>query len=203
MTVYAPDHPGLFSNIAGGLAVSGANIVDAKIFTMTDGMALDTFWVQDSRAEPIESADRLARLEAHVEQAIAGRMRPMRELEEMIRKQGEKRDSVFTVEPRVIIDNTASATHTVVEVNGRDRPGLLYALTRALSGEDVQIGGAQIATYGESAVDVFYIKDIFGLKITHEVKLERIREALLEALSSIAAVAGEAAGQEAAAPAAP
>jgi len=111
---------------------------------------------------------------------------------------------VFTVEPRVIIDNTASATHTVVEVNGRDRPGLLYALTRALSGEDVQIGSAQIATYGESAVDVFYVKDIFGLKVTHEAKIERIREALLGALSSIAAVAGEAAGpagQEAAAPA--
>ena len=206
VTVYAPDHPGLFSHIAGAIAVSGANIVDAKIFTMTDGMALDTFWVQDGRDQPIGSRDRLARLEANIEHAITGRMRPMRELEEMIRKQGEKRDNVFTVEPRVIVDNTASATHTVVEVNGRDRPGLLYALTRALSGEDVQIGSAQIATYGESAVDVFYIKDVFGLKVTHEIKLERIRKALLEALSSIAAVAGETAGparQEAAAPAGP
>ncbi len=206
VTVYAPDHSGLFSHIAGAIAVSGANIVDAKIFTMTDGMALDTFWVQDGRDQPIGSRDRLARLEANIEHAITGRMRPMRELEEMIRKQGEKRDNVFTVEPRVIIDNTASATHTVVEVNGRDRPGLLYALTRALSGEEVQIGSAQIATYGESAVDVFYIKDVFGLKVTHEVKLERIRKALLEALSSIAAVAGETAGparQEAAAPAGP
>ena len=206
VTVYAPDHSGLFSHIAGAIAVSGANIVDAKIFTMTDGMALDTFWVQDGRDQPIGSRDRLARLEANIEHAITGRMRPMRELEEMIRKQGEKRDNVFTVEPRVIIDNTASATHTVVEVNGRDRPGLLYALTRALSGEDVQIGSAQIATYGESAVDVFYIKDVFGLKVTHEIKLERIRKALLEALSSIAAVAGETAGparQEAAAPAGP
>ena len=204
VTVYAPDHAGLFSNIAGAIAVSGGNIVDAKIFTMTDGMALDTFWVQGRRDEPIDGSARLARLETNIEHAITGRMRPMRELEDMIRKQGEKRDSVFTVEPRVIIDNAASATHTVIEVNGRDRPGLLYALTRALSGEDVQIGSAQIATYGESAVDVFYIKDLFGLKIEHEAKLERIRKALLEALSSIAAVAGEAAGptgQVAAAPA--
>ena len=204
VTVYAPDHAGLFSSIAGAIAVSGGNIVDAKIFTMTDGMALDTFWVQGRRDEPIDSPDRLARLKTNIEDAVAGRMRPMRELEDMIRRQGEKRDSVFTVEPRVIIDNAASATHTVVEVNGRDRPGLLYALTRALSGEDVQIGSAQIATYGESAVDVFYIKDLFGLKIEHEAKLERIRGALLEALSSIAAVAGETAGpagQEAAAPA--
>ncbi len=194
VTVYAPDHAGLFSSIAGAIAVSGGNIVDAKIFTMTDGMALDTFWVQGRRDEPIDGSARLARLETNIQHAITGRMRPMRELEDMIRKQGEKRDSVFTVEPRVIIDNTASATHTVVEVNGRDRPGLLYALTRALSGEDVQIGSAQIATYGESAVDVFYIKDLFGLKIEHEAKLDRIREALLEALSSIAAVAGETAG---------
>ena len=206
VTVYAPDHSGLFSNIAGAIAVSGGNIVDAKIFTMTDGMALDTFWVQGRRDEPVGDPDRLARLKTNIEHAIAGRMRPMRELEDMIRKQGEKRDSVFTVEPRVIIDNAASATHTVVEVNGRDRPGLLYALTRALSGEDVQIGSAQIATYGESAVDVFYIKDLFGLKIEHEARLERIRKALLEALSSIAAVAGETAGptgQEAVAPAGP
>ena len=209
VTVRAPDHPGLFSRIAGAIAVSGANIVDAKIFTMADGMALDTFWVQDGRDEPIESGDRLARLEANIAQALSGRMRPMRELEEMIRRQGAKRDSVFTVAPRVIIDNAASATHTVVEVNGRDRPGLLYALTRALSAEDVQIGSAQIATYGESAVDVFYVKDIFGLKITHEAKLGRIRAALLEALSTIAAVAGEApapaapAGREAAMPAGP
>ena len=205
-TVYAPDHPGLFSNIAGAIAVSGGNIVDAKIFTMADGMALDTFWVQGRRDAPIGDPDRLARLRTNIEQAVTGRMRPMREIEDMIRKEGERRDSVFTVEPRVIIDNAASATHTVVEVNGRDRPGLLYALTRALSAEDVQIGSAQIATYGESAVDVFYIKDLFGLKIEHEAKLERIRKALLEALSSIAAVAGETAGptgHEAAAPAGP
>ncbi len=193
VTVYAPDHAGLFSAIAGALAVSGANIVDAKIFTTTDGMALDTFWVQDRRGAPVGSRDRLARLEANIERAVSGRMRPMHELEDMIRRQHGKRDSVFTVAPRVIVDNTASATHTVIEVNGRDRPGLLYALTRALGSEDVRIASAQIATYGESAVDVFYIKDIFGLKITHAAKLERIRRALLDALSSIAAVAGEAA----------
>ena len=130
-TVYAPDHAGLFSNIAGAIAVSGGNIVDAKIFTMADGMALDTFWVQGRRDEPIDGPDRLARLRENIEQAVTGRMRPMREIEDMIRKEGEKRDSVFTVEPRVIIDNAASATHTVVEVNGRDRPGLLWWWWRA------------------------------------------------------------------------
>ena len=93
--------------------------------------------------------------------------------------------------PRVIIDNTASRTHTVVEVNGRDRPGLLFALTRALTAQNVQIASAQIATYGESAVDVFYIKDVFGLKIARAAKREQIRAALLDVLGSFTTPAAQ------------
>ena len=80
--------------------------------------------------------------------------------------------------PRVLINNTASRTHTVVEVNGRDRPGLLFELTRALTQLNLQIFSAKISTYGEKVVDVFYVKDLFGHKLEHEQRIKAIREKL-------------------------
>ena len=77
----------------------------------------------------------------------------------------------------------ASRTHTVIEVNGRDRQGLLYDLTRALSALNLQIGSAHITTFGETAVDVFYVKDVFGLQITHESKLKQIHADLLAVMT--------------------
>jgi [protein-PII] uridylyltransferase len=90
---------------------------------------------------------------------------------------------VFKVAPRVLIDNGASNRHTVIEVNGRDRPGLLYQITLALTKLNLMIHSALIATYGERAVDVFYVQDALGSKITQEAKLKRIRQRLTEALS--------------------
>ena len=75
VTVYTADHPGLFSRIAGSLAVAGASIVDARIHTMTNGMALDTFWVQDVAGGAFESPHRLARLSVLIEQALSGRLK--------------------------------------------------------------------------------------------------------------------------------
>jgi len=70
----------------------------------------------------------------------------------------------------------------VIEINGRDRPGLLYLITQVLTELGLQIASALITTYGERAVDVFYVKDAFGMQITHEGKLEQIRKALLASL---------------------
>jgi [protein-PII] uridylyltransferase len=180
VTIYTGDHPGLFAQIAGAMAVSGANIVEAKISTMTNGMALDVFLVQDASGEAFASESQLQRLVRRIEQTLTGRFNPSRELE---RKPAfPNRTRVFTVAPRVLITNTASRTHTVIEVNGRDRPGLLHDVTRALTLLGLQIAGALITTYGERAVDVFYVKDAFGMQVTHDGKLAKTREALLEAL---------------------
>ena len=84
----------------------------------------------------------------------------------------------------MLIDNKASVTHTVVEVNGRDEPGVLWRMTRALAGVGVQIHSASISTYGERFVDVFYLKDVFGLKIDSKTKLEDVRKALMKALGA-------------------
>jgi [protein-PII] uridylyltransferase len=181
ITVYTGDHPGLFSQIAGAMAVSGANIVDAKIITLANGMALDTFCVQDSDGGAFDSPAKLAKLATCVEQVLSGRMRLDREL---AARKGKlpARASVFKVAPRVLVDNKPSRSHTVVEVNGRDRPGLLYDITNAMTNVGLQISSAHISTYGERVVDVFYVKDVFGHKIEHGRKLEQIKAALLKAL---------------------
>lgn len=93
--------------------------------------------------------------------------------------------------PRVLIDNKASATHTVIEVNGRDRPGLLYDVTAAMTELGLQIASAHISTYGERVVDVFYVKDVFGLKVEHENKLKQVRARLTAALEDRTADAAE------------
>ena len=173
VTIYTLDTHGLFARLAGAMAISGANIVDAKIFTMANGMALDTFWLQDLDGKPFDGPQRLARLAARVEIALSNRLDIARELDSQ-RNSWPQRDRVFTVEPRVLMDNNASDTFTVIEVNGRDRPGFLHIVTRALTRMNLQIATAHITTYGERAVDVFYVKDLFGLKIVNQDKLKQI-----------------------------
>jgi [protein-PII] uridylyltransferase len=181
VTVYTADHAGLFSRIAGALALAGANIVDAKIHTLSNGMALDTFWVQDRSRGAFDQPQKLAKLSVLLENVLMGKVRPRLELD--AHEKVPSRTRVFTVPPRVLIDNNASGTYTVIEVNGRDRPGLLYEVTRALTDLNLQISSAKISTYGEKVVDVFYVKDLFGHKVEHEKKLGDIREFLVDALT--------------------
>ena len=181
--VYTADHPGLFSRIAGAMSVSGANIVDAKIHTTTDGMALDTFFIQDSEGLVYDQGRRMEKLRQTIEDTLKGIRKPHLELLDRMETSLPRRTEVFKVQPAVILDNKASNTHTVIEVRGRDRPGLLANLTRTLFNLSLSISSAHIATYGERAVDVFYVKDSFGLKITNKVKLANIEKKLLAALS--------------------
>ncbi len=162
------------------MALSGANIVDAKIFTMSDGMALDTFWIQDVNGEAFDEPRALRRLKDTLEKVISKQQRLSARL--TIKATLPDRTRVFRDQPRVIIDNGASNTNTLIEVNGRDRPGFLYDVTTALTELSLQISSAKIATFGTRAVDVFYVKDLFGLKVTHEGRMEEIRQRLLEAV---------------------
>lgn len=182
VTVYCSDHPGLFSRIAGALAVAGATIVDARIHTMTSGMALDTFWVQDAQGGAFDASHKLAKLSVVIEQALSGRLNLVQEIRKVRREPARLR--AVQVPARVVIDNFASNTHTVIELNGRDRPGLLHDVTAAISEQGLQIASAHITTYGVRAVDVFYVKDVFGLKIENERKLASLRAALLAAIGA-------------------
>ena len=144
VTVYAADHAGLFSQIAGALAVAGASIVDARIHTLTNGMALDTFWIQDAAGGAFDAPHRLARLFVLIEQALTGRLRLAAEIRKVSKALLGRRMRAIHVPPRVVIDNHASNTHTVLEVNGRDRPGLLHDVTAAISEQGLQIASAHV-----------------------------------------------------------
>ena len=171
--------------IAGALALSGASIVDAHIFTTQDGMALDVLGFQDADSRSaIEDPSRLERISRNIERALGGEIWLDKALKG--RRSLPARTDVFQVEPRVLIDNNASRTMSVIEVNGRDRPGLLFDLARTLKDLGLVINSAHISTYGERVVDVFYVKDVFGMKVTHRAKLQRIQKGLTEALSDVA-----------------
>jgi [protein-PII] uridylyltransferase len=183
LLLYAADHPGLFMKVAGALALSGVSIVDAHIFTTVDGMALDTLGFQDAATrEAVTDQGRLGRIRDSIEKALRGEIW----LEKALagRRSLPKRADVFEVEPRVLIDNSASRTHSVLEVNGRDRPGLLFELAKTLKDLGLVIHSAHISTYGERVVDVFYVKDVFGLKIAHRSKMQRVQKQLAEVLAA-------------------
>ena len=180
LTVYAADHPGLFNKIAAAIAVCGATIVDARINTFTNGMALDSFWIQDATGHTVDSASGLSRIEERIEQSLTGQLRIADELAK--RRTLPSRTDIFKVPPRVLIDNKASNTYSLIEVNGRDRPALLYEITGALHDLGLQVSSAKISTYGERVVDVFYVKDVFGIKVDHPEKLAQIETKLLAAL---------------------
>jgi len=182
--IHTLDHPGLFASIAGAMSLAGANVVDAKIATLGNGMALDTFWVQNVEEHAVRGTEKLARLKKRIEEALTGQVRPERELATERKRQMKLRTSVFEVPPRVLVNNEASQSATVVEVNGRNRQGFLHDVTRALTDLGVQITSAHISTYGERAVDVFYVRDVFGLKVDSETKIKSLTTALLRAIGT-------------------
>jgi len=182
IVVYAADHAGLFREIAGAMALAGASIVDAKIFTMSNGMALDTFTVQSAEGDLLDQPARLERLKATVEKALLGKLDLRGELARKAPRLPARSES-FHVPPRVLFHLDASKTHTLIEVNGRDRSGFLYSVTDALTELGLQIASARVNTYGERAVDVFYVKDVFGMKVEHPAKLRQIKMELMKAIT--------------------
>ena len=181
ITIHTPDHPGLFSTIAGAIAVLGGNIVGAKIFTMANGMALDIFTIQDSRGAAFSGESDLKRLIKKIESALRGEWSPGANLREKSNFGG--RENVFWVAPRVLVNNSASRTHSVIEINGSDRPGFLHDVTRKLADLGLQISSALVTTYGERVVDIFYVKDVYGMQITNERKLEQVKNGIQETLA--------------------
>ncbi|MFO1117475.1 MAG: [protein-PII] uridylyltransferase [Beijerinckiaceae bacterium] len=182
ITVVAPDHPYLLSTIAGACAAAGANIVDAQVFTTTDGLALDTIFVSRQFDMDSDELRRARKIAETVEKSLRGEIR----LADMIAAKGAQsaRPSAFDVAPDVVVDNSLSNRATVIEVSGLDRPGLLAELTNAISKLNLNIGSAHIATFGEKAVDVFYVTDLTGAKVTNQARQAAIKRRLVEVLDS-------------------
>ena len=178
LTVISPDHPRLLAIVTGACAAAGGNIVDAQIFTTADGMALDSIFLSrafDRDEDELRRAERVARA---IERALKGEVR-IADLVD-VKRPDRERPKPFRVAPEVVIDNALSSRETVLEISGLDRPGLLYDLTTALGKLNLNIASAHIATFGEKAVDVFYVTDLFGTKVTHPSRHAAIRRAVLE-----------------------
>ncbi|MFK7875533.1 MAG: [protein-PII] uridylyltransferase [Paracoccaceae bacterium] len=174
-----PDHPGIFSRLAGALALVGANVVDARSYTSKDGFVTDAFWIQDADGAPYE-VSRLPRLKRTIERTLGGEIIARDALKD--RDKVKKREKAFNVPTHITFDNDGSEIYTIIEVDTRDRPGLLYDLARALTAMNVYVANAVIATYGEQVVDTFYVKDMFGLKYYSKSKQRTLEKKLRSAI---------------------
>ncbi|MGJ0622357.1 MAG: [protein-PII] uridylyltransferase [Methylocystis sp.] len=178
LTVVAPDNPRLLSIIAGGCAAGGANIVDAHIFTTVDGLALDTIFFSrafDFDEDEMRRARRIADL---IARALRGEVVVSDALK--ARAKTHLPTDAFSVAPEVVVDNSLSNVYTVIEVSGLDREGLLFELTNAISRLNLNIASAHIVTFGERAVDAFYVTDLTGAKIASPQRQAAIKRQLLE-----------------------
>jgi [protein-PII] uridylyltransferase len=174
------DHPGIFSRLAGALALVGANVVDARSYTTKDGFVTDAFWIQDAEGNAYE-ASKLPRLRQMIEKTLAGEVVARDALKS--RDKIKKREKAFRVPTHITFDNDGSEIYTIIEVDTRDRPGLLYDLAHTLAASNVYIANAVIATYGEQVVDTFYVKDMFGLKYYSENKQKTLEKRLRQAIT--------------------
>ncbi|MGQ7830574.1 [protein-PII] uridylyltransferase [Altererythrobacter sp. Z27] len=179
VSVIAADHPGLFYRIAGGIALAGANIIDARIHTARSGWAVDNFLVQDPLGKPFREGQQIERLKKAIADALANRIELVPKL--AARPLPHTRSGTFDVAPRVTFDNNASNRFTVIEVNARDRPALLNRLARALFESNLVVQSAHITAYGERAADTFYVTDLTGDKVTADNRLAEIEARLLDA----------------------
>jgi [protein-PII] uridylyltransferase len=185
LTILAPDHPRLLAIVTGACAAAGGNIVDAQIFTTTDGLVLDTIFISRAFDMDEDELRRGERIASAIERALKGEVR----IADLVAQRSAKtpKTGAFTVPPEVIVDNSLSSRHTVLQVSGLDRPGLLYDLTTAIGKMNLNIASAHIATFGEKAVDVFYVVDLTNAKIQTPARLAAVRKSLLEVFSREAA----------------
>ena len=180
LTVMTADRPGLFSRIAGVLALYGLDVLRASAFSTEHGRALSEFHVSD----PIHDEIPWGVIVADVERALDGRLAVGARLSDRSRTYSRNgRRFSHPVSTTVRFDNGASATATVIDVHATDHFGVLYRITRAFSDLDLDIRSARVHTLGAQVVDSFYVRDRHGAKITETGSLAEIERAVLHSLA--------------------
>jgi [protein-PII] uridylyltransferase len=183
ITVCASDKQGLFSMVAGAMSLAGANIINAKIFTLNNGIAIEIFQLQDLSGDVFDRPDRLAKMSVYIEQVLSGELNIPESFAKRATPYLKARSKAVPLLGQVLIDNDASAIHSVIEFTCRDRAGLLHDVTAAIAELGLSIVTAHISTYGTQVVDVFYVKNNFGMKIVHENKIKQIQEKLFSVMN--------------------
>ena len=183
ISIYTQDHLGLFARTCAGLALAGTSVQDARIVTTKDGMTVNTFLIRSANSFSfIEDKNRISTLEDTIRKTISEERDPKILMKEFKSIQIPSRKDSFIIEPRVLIDNLSSKTHTLIEINSKDKIGLLHTLASELFLMGLHISTARISTYGVRVVDVFYIKNMTGGKITEKDKIDVIKSKLMKAI---------------------
>ena len=182
LTFVTKDHPRLLMQCTGACAAAGANIASAQISTTRDGLALDTLLFQRNYYQNNEEIIQTQKIARVIGEVVSGARSV--DAQKVRASRPKPRLGAFTVPPDVVIDNTGSQDFTVVEIQALDRPGLLFDLSRVMSDLGLDISSAHIATFGERAVDVFYVTEFSRKKVTSEEAKQHIRQSLLEMLSA-------------------
>lgn len=181
LLVIAPDHHGLFSLISGLVSASGYDVVNAKIITRSDGYALDTFFIQNKNRQPIIEEHSKKKLLKIISQGLEGNFN----VEKALNKRWEEipaRFRAIKAPTRVIIDNNMSDEYSILEIKCKNAPGVLYKITKVITSLGLQINTANVSTYGDRVVDIFYIKDAFGLKIDNNKSMDKVKMSILKTL---------------------
>ncbi len=184
ITFITQDHPGLFSRLVSAFEISGLYVIDARIFTARNGLAFDTFWVQTAERKAICDQAHIQRIRETAVKVLAGALLVPDEIsKKQLCDMQAQPASVFQIKPKISFDNQASDEHTIIEVEGVDRAGLLHGLALQIFRQGLVLSSAHIATYGERVVDVFYLKDSTGQKITAANRQKNIRAALMKVIA--------------------
>ena len=181
LLVIAPDHHGLFSLISGLVSASGYDVVNAKIITRSDGYALDTFFIQNKNRQPIIEEHSKKKLLKVISQGLEGNFN----VEKALNKRWEEipaRFRAIKAPTRVIIDNNMSDEYSILEIKCKNAPGVLYRITKVITSLGLQINTANVSTYGDRVVDIFYIKDAFGSKIDNNKSMDKVKMSILKTL---------------------
>ena len=178
VSIISKDSFGLFTKLTGALSSMDINIVNAKIFTNSKGIAVDVVWIQDSNSKPIREKNRLERIKSNIINFIDGE----KIIEDIpIKGFNDKRINAFSVPVAIKIMNNISSDYTVIEVSGKDRPRVLYDLANSLNQMELNLFRAQVATFGERVVDVFYVLDSNNKRIEHH----QSKKSIINKLSKI------------------
>jgi [protein-PII] uridylyltransferase len=180
VTVCTKDRYGLFSKITGSMFLNRLNIIEAQIHTWENGIALDTFWVEDSTKE---MKRRLQQFEKDLGEILGGKVL-LKDLLLIGKESNSIQKKVIPKVPSEIkVNNQDSDFYTIVEVTAEDRLGILYDIAQALTDHGCDVHFARISTLGNRIVDVFYVQDTWGEKIKGNQKVENLKEALLHRLT--------------------
>jgi [protein-PII] uridylyltransferase len=180
--VYTKDKPGLLYKLSGAVSISGFNVIEAKVSTLNNGMALDVLWVRDLNGLMLDHLYHFSKLEEIMHMILSNNF----SLKEKIKNEKDKclKKNLFKINTNIFVDNDTSKKHTILEINTFDRIGLIYDLTKKLYKLGIKISSAKILTIGNGANEIFYIQDFKGNKIQSNNKINKIKKNIMSLLKN-------------------